>query len=103
MTLIEGSSVGGAETETVLLVVSELVTNAVQHAGGVTGFGLKAGPGTVTVTVEDASRLPPRLLPPDPARPGGLSWHLVQDLAQDVAVSIGAGGKAVSAVLPLAH
>jgi hypothetical protein len=31
---------GGAEAEAVPLVVSELVTNAVQHAGGVTGFGL---------------------------------------------------------------
>ncbi|MFH8411390.1 hypothetical protein ACH4FX_42540 [Streptomyces sp. NPDC018019] len=37
------------ETHAVLLVVSELFTNALQHAGNVTGFGLQAGEGTVTV------------------------------------------------------
>ncbi|WDV49494.1 ATP-binding protein [Streptomyces coeruleorubidus] len=89
---------GGAETEAVLLVVSEPVTNAVRHAGGVTGFGLRAGPDTVTATVEDASRLPP-----DAARPGGIGRRLVQDLAQDVAVTVGPSGKAESAVLPLGH
>jgi anti-sigma regulatory factor (Ser/Thr protein kinase) len=94
---------GGADPESVLMVVSELVTNAVQHAGGMTGFGLEAGAGTVTVTVEDASRIPPQVLPPDPARPGGFGWPLVQALAQDVYVSVGSGGKTVSAVMPLPH
>lgn len=40
---------GGSAVDAVLLVVSELFTNAVLHAGGVTGFELKAGAGTVTV------------------------------------------------------
>lgn len=57
-----------------------LVTNAVQHAGGVTGFGLKAGEGTVTVVVEDASPQPPRPQPFDRTRPGGFGWPLVQSL-----------------------
>ncbi|PPS72614.1 MULTISPECIES: hypothetical protein [Streptomyces] len=34
-----------AEAEAVLIVVSELVTNTLVHAGGVTGFQLRAGPG----------------------------------------------------------
>ncbi|MFI9251265.1 hypothetical protein [Streptomyces sp. NPDC053069] len=33
--------------------MSELVSEAVRHGGGVTGFGMWAGAGTGTVTVED--------------------------------------------------
>ncbi|MGW0537466.1 ATP-binding protein [Streptomyces sp. NPDC003032] len=65
---------GGAAVDVVLLVVSELFANAVRHAGGVSGFRLKARPGTVTVEVHDASTVPPRLLPPDVTRPGGFGW-----------------------------
>ncbi|MGW3037440.1 hypothetical protein ACWDCB_40370 [Streptomyces sp. NPDC001178] len=61
----------GSEAEAVMLVVSELFTNAVQHAGGVTGFRLEAGAGAVTVAVDDASSLPPRPRPLDPRTPGG--------------------------------
>ncbi|MFF8925914.1 ATP-binding protein [Streptomyces longwoodensis] len=64
---------GGDEADAVLLVVTELISNAVRHAGGVTGFGLRAGPGTVTVTVHDASRQPPRLQLTDPREPGGFA------------------------------
>ncbi|PAZ17141.1 ATP-binding protein [Streptomyces sp. SA15] len=46
---------GGSAVDAVLLVVSELFANAVQHAGGVTEFRLEAGPGTVMVAVQDAS------------------------------------------------
>ncbi|MFF1690728.1 ATP-binding protein [Streptomyces sp. NPDC058254] len=93
----------GAEAESVLLVVTELVTNAVRHAGGLTGFGLRAGQGTVTVSVEDASRMPPQPRPTDPTRPGGFGWPLVQSLALDVQVSGRRGGKTVSAMLPFSH
>lgn len=92
---------GGPEAESVLLAVSELVTNAVRHAGGVTGFGLRTGEGTVTVSVEDASCRPPRPWTEDPTQPGGFGWFLVQYLALDVQVSVGPSGKTVSAVLPL--
>ncbi|MEH0421152.1 ATP-binding protein [Streptomyces sp. B21-083] len=94
---------GGAEVEAVLLVVSELVTNAVRHAGGITGFGLRAGVGTVTVSVEDASSVPPCPRRPDAAEPGGLGWLLVQELATDVRVSGRANGKTVSVVLSLSR
>jgi hypothetical protein len=58
-----------------LLVVCELFANAVQHAGGVTGFRLEAKPGAGAV--DDASTLPPRPRPLDPRTPGGFGWHLV--------------------------
>ncbi|MFC4469952.1 ATP-binding protein [Streptomyces xiangluensis] len=93
----------GAETDAVLLVVSELVTNAVRHAGGVTGFRLVAGPGTVTVSVEDSSATAPRPQRSKSGEPGGFGWHLVQELSADVRVSIGPRGKTVSALLPLSH
>ncbi|MGC0400488.1 anti-sigma regulatory factor (Ser/Thr protein kinase) [Streptomyces sp. SAI-126] len=91
---------GGSALDAVLLVVSELFTNAVRHAGGVTGFRLKAGPGTVAVTVHDASTIPPRRLPLEVTRPGGFGWHLVQELSVDVRVDVHATGKTVTAVVP---
>ena len=69
---------GGSARDAVLLVVSELFTNAERHAGGATGFRLEAGPGTVAVTVHDASTVPPRPVPLEATRPGGFGWHLVQ-------------------------
>ncbi|MCT9081347.1 ATP-binding protein [Streptomyces fulvoviolaceus] len=95
-----GPGIGG-EAGTVLLVVSELVTNAVRHAGGVTGFRLASGPGTVTVIVEDASCSPPCPRVTGPAEPGGFGWQLVQDLSLDVQVQVRADGKTVSALVPL--
>ena len=47
--LLVAAPEGGNAVDTVLTVVSELFTNAVRHAGGVTRFELKAGAGTVTV------------------------------------------------------
>ncbi|GHE60353.1 ATP-binding protein [Streptomyces capitiformicae] len=92
-----------SEANAVLLVVSELVTNAVRHAGGLTGFELKAGPGTVTVIVADASPTPPRPRRTDVSEPGGFGWYLVRDLSADVRVRSSPKGKTVTAVLPLAR
>ncbi|GHK02578.1 hypothetical protein SY2F82_43750 [Streptomyces sp. Y2F8-2] len=93
----------GAEAEAVLLVVSELVTNAERHAGGVKGFRLAAGPGSVVVTVSDASTDPPRLSRTNAFQPGGFGWYLVQELATDITVEVHSQGKSVRAVLPVAH
>ncbi len=93
----------GEDTDAVLLVVSELVTNAVRHAGGVTRFRLVAGPGTVTVTVEDASATAPTLQRSSTGEPGGFGWQLVRELSEDVEVSTRPGGKTVSALLALSH
>jgi hypothetical protein len=91
----------GSAVVAVLLVVAELFTNAVQHAGGVAGFELKAGAGTVTVAVHDASPLPPRPRPMDAGGPGGFGWELlVQDLSMDVRVQVHSAGKTVTAVVP---
>ncbi|MCL7429834.1 ATP-binding protein [Streptomyces sp. YS415] len=94
---------GRDEMDAALLVVSELVTNAIQHAGGVTAFRLSASQDTVTVSVQDASRAAPQSRASNPGTPGGFGWPLIQALAADVRIRIGPGGKAVSAVLPLPH
>ncbi|MET9967646.1 ATP-binding protein [Streptomyces sp. NPDC006356] len=91
------------EAEAVLLVVSELVTNAVRHAGAMTGSNLVAGPGTATVCVEDASRIPPCPQPTEPGKPGGFGWHLVQELSIDVRVDARSCGETVSVILPLSR
>ncbi|MCX4579842.1 hypothetical protein OHB41_43080 [Streptomyces sp. NBC_01571] len=51
------------------------------------------------MAVHDASTDPPLSLPLDATRPGGLGWHLVQELSVDVRVEVLAVGKTVTAVV----
>lgn len=89
------------QAEAVLLVVSELVTNALRHAHGVTALRLDHSDRGLTVSVYDAADEPPRTLPLDPARPGGFGLHLVRDLAGRLDVEWCPGGKRVRATVPL--
>ncbi|WP_329140531.1 ATP-binding protein [Streptomyces sp. NBC_01476] len=79
----------------VLLVTSELVTNAIRHAGGVTAFTAVVEDGFVYVMVGDASSAPPVRSPAAaPGRPGGYGWPLVCSVAEDVTVTTHrSGGK----------
>ncbi|CAM5458312.1 MULTISPECIES: ATP-binding protein [Streptomyces] len=92
----------------VLLVTSELVTNAIRHGGGLTGFDVQLGDAHLTLHVSDASSAVPTTTradgPFDPDRPlvGGYGWPLVRRLAQDVSVRLQpGGGKCVTVTLPL--
>ncbi|MDT0442224.1 ATP-binding protein [Streptomyces johnsoniae] len=90
------------DLDAVLLVVSELVTNAIRHAGGVTGFCLEAGPRGVAVFVSDASSLRPVSGEHVPGRAGGFGWRLVRQLGSAVTVSVGPGaGKTVRVHVPV--
>lgn len=84
-----------------LLIVSELVTNAIRHGGGVTALRLAARPGLIDVEVRDHSDDMPVMR--DPARgwgPGGYGWPLVCRLASEVALTpVAGGGKAIRATL----
>ncbi|KOG63981.1 ATP-binding protein [Streptomyces griseoflavus] len=86
---------------TVLLVVSELVTNALRHAGGAWSLELTAHPDGIEVAVHDPSPQAPRLRTPDlNGGTGGFGWPLVNRLARATAVTPGpSGGKRVSALL----
>ncbi|NEC63680.1 ATP-binding protein [Streptomyces sp. SID9727] len=85
-----------------LLVTSELVTNAVVHGGGVTGFAAELHGDGLTITVSDASPD----LPVDRAGAagwvGGYGWTLVCRLATRVVVDAGPGGKSITALVAMA-
>ncbi|MCX5231910.1 ATP-binding protein [Streptomyces sp. NPDC006553] len=91
-----------------LLVTSELVTNALRHGGGLTGFGVELDPGGVTITVADASGELPHLTDgrgaeraSGPAE-GGFGWPLVRLLAQEIRLTLPPeGGKTIEVRLPL--
>ncbi|MFE5627356.1 ATP-binding protein [Streptomyces virginiae] len=83
----------------VLTVVSELVANAIRHAGGVTGFDIHRRAGLIVIEVSDRSlRLPhPRPQPAD--GPGRFGWRLVKTLAPTVFIRFRRGGKTITAAL----
>jgi anti-sigma regulatory factor (Ser/Thr protein kinase) len=86
---------------TVVLVVSELVTNALRHGGGRCTVELTAHPDTIEVAVHDPSRHVPRMRTPDlNGGTGGFGWPMVTRLAHATAVTRRVcGGKTVSAFL----
>jgi anti-sigma regulatory factor (Ser/Thr protein kinase) len=60
------------------LIVSELVANAVRHAGGTCTLTVSADRATVTLTVTDESSVPPVRRPPDG---GGRGLMIVEELS----------------------
>ncbi|WP_326610741.1 ATP-binding protein [Streptomyces scopuliridis] len=93
---------GAAETaDTVILVVSEFVTNALRHGGGICSLNLTAHPDSIEVAVHDRSPQPPRMRAPDlNGGTGGFGWPMVNHLAHATSVTRRAdGGKTVSAFL----
>ncbi|MEV7425904.1 MULTISPECIES: ATP-binding protein [unclassified Streptomyces] len=87
--------------DTVILVVSELVTNALRHGGGTYTLRLTAHPDLIEVAVNDPSPQAPRMRTPDlNGGTGGFGWHMVNHLARTTAVTRRPpGGKTVSAFL----
>lgn len=88
-----------AQVDDLLLVTSELVTNAHRHGGGVTGFGLKVGRDRVTVSVSDASGNSPVYELRQELRPGGFGWPIVLRLCREVTVDTHPGGKTIHAAV----
>ncbi len=71
-------------TDDLLLVASELITNAVRHGTGEIEVRVGVGPGSVRLEVLDEGHVhvtePPAVMPVD--GPGGWGLHLVRALAQ---------------------
>jgi anti-sigma regulatory factor (Ser/Thr protein kinase) len=83
----------------VLLVVTELVDNVVQHTDGGGELTVECDGDAVRVDVHDRSRSFPRLQRPDLKRPGGRGLMLVAALAQTWGSRPTADGKVVWARL----
>ncbi|MFI1395725.1 ATP-binding protein [Streptomyces sp. NPDC020681] len=95
-----GEEVTCDQVEDATLVVSELVTNAMRHGRSSCRLRLHVDPGTVTVEVEDASPVHPRLCSPLETDESGRGMVMVRELSRHFAVRGGpGGGKTVQAVL----
>ncbi|MGW6684066.1 ATP-binding protein [[Kitasatospora] papulosa] len=86
-----------------LLVTSELVTNAVRHGGGLTGFNAEITDDGLLLTVADASTHAPVTAERDPAAAsvGGYGWLLVRRLARRVSITYLPDGKHIVALVAL--
>ncbi|MFD6423673.1 ATP-binding protein [Streptomyces sp. NPDC060198] len=81
-----------------LLIVSELVTNAVRHAPGPSTLTLTTASGALDIAVTDHSRVPPAPRAPDRADgTGGMGLHIAEDLGARVFTQVLADGKCVHA------
>ncbi|WP_405667894.1 ATP-binding protein [Streptomyces sp. NBC_01166] len=87
--------------DTLVLVVSALVTNALRHGGGRYTLRLSAGPDTVTAAVSDPSPARPREHTPDlDGGSGGFGWHMTRHLTTHRTITTGPGyGKTIHAQL----
>ncbi|MCX4976720.1 ATP-binding protein [Streptomyces sp. NBC_00620] len=85
----------------ILLVVTELVANSVQYAPGPFELRMRRTFDGVHVTVRDSSTTPPA---PRPCLPlhggGGIGWHLIHTLCDQVSVVLRPDGKDVHTFLP---
>ncbi|MFF1644820.1 ATP-binding protein [Streptomyces sp. NPDC058240] len=86
---------------TVVLVVPELVTNALRHGGGTYTVDLTEHPDSIEVSVHDRSSQAPRMRTPDlNGGTGGFGRPMVNRLARATVVTRRAsGGKTVTALL----
>ncbi|MBO3738021.1 ATP-binding protein [Actinoplanes flavus] len=75
------------------VVVSELVTNAVRHGGGLVELSIEAHGGRVTVAVADGSSVVPRRRDPDGV--GGRGIALIEAFSNGWTVENHHGGKRV--------
>lgn len=92
-------------TETFLLVVSELVTNALRYGNGVTDFQVGATRNTLTVDVGDSSSALPRERAPgsfEGGESGGFGWPIIRHLAHDITIRLRHNnGKIIHAGIPM--
>lgn len=93
--------IGGRAVEEVMLVVSELVTNADRHSDGPYILELEGTGTAVTVCVYDSSDALPLRYPRDPERVGRHGLEIVHALAAEVSAERVPVGKRVRAVVPL--
>ncbi len=77
------------------LLISELVINAVLHAGTESELVLRCTPGHLRVEVSDGSSTAPVRMPYSPSSPTGRGLLILEDLADSWGIEIGDGSKTV--------
>ncbi|PPS70020.1 hypothetical protein BZZ08_07269 [Streptomyces sp. MH60] len=99
-----GREVREEDVVDLLLVVSELVTNAIRHGEGLAGFEVRPTEEGLWIAVHDnSSVVPPAAYVFPTTHPGGgYGWPLVARLARDITVAPRpGGGKTIGALVPL--
>ncbi|WP_037808407.1 ATP-binding protein [Streptomyces sp. NRRL F-2580] len=92
---------GPASADIVLLVVSELVSNAIRHTDGPCTLHLALQGESVDVRVTDTSPHPPEPRAPHTEGTGGWGWLLVDQLTTNVHIEPApGGGKTICARIP---
>jgi anti-sigma regulatory factor (Ser/Thr protein kinase) len=93
-----GTSTGAVQDA--LVLVSELVSNAMRHAPGPCTLELADRSGLLVIAVSDTGTTPPQPRAADLETGGGFGWHLLQRLALRVDVLLDPPrGKTVSVTL----
>lgn len=95
---LEGAGVPRATVETATLLVSELASNAVQHARSAFSVGMTQHGHSITVAVADESGVQPRVR--EPSVDGGRGLRIVEALAEEWGVRDRHPGKTVFFRLP---
>ncbi|MCF2540352.1 MULTISPECIES: ATP-binding protein [Streptomyces] len=99
-TRAQGESPSPTTVDDILLVVTELVTNAVRHGGGLVAFDATLDGETLTISVTDASPAAPHTVQrTHSTAPGGFGWPLVRQLSREVTVTPTAHGKTIRAIM----
>ncbi|POX51292.1 ATP-binding protein [Streptomyces sp. Ru71] len=93
--------IGDRAEDALLLVVSELVTNAERHSNGPYILELEGTDAAITVSVYDSSVALPLRFPRDPERVGRHGLEIVHALAAQVTAERVPVGKRVSALMRL--
>jgi anti-sigma regulatory factor (Ser/Thr protein kinase) len=83
------------DCEAVVLLTSELATNAINHALPPYTLGVAVHDRTVRIEVTDHSDGVPAVLHPEPTEPGGRGMLIIDQLADGWGVDWGAGSKTV--------
>ncbi|GAB2617580.1 ATP-binding protein [Streptomyces capparidis] len=99
---VHGLPVSARARDTVQLVVSELVTNAVKHAPGPCVLDLQVRGGAVEITVWDSEPVLPVARAADPGRVGQHGLEIVMALCQGYEVRREPVGKRSTASIALA-
>ncbi|MFJ6934339.1 ATP-binding protein [Streptomyces sp. NPDC101132] len=98
--VLAARGVTGTEADDALLVVTELVSNARRHAGGVTAFRIRCLESSAVIEVSDARQDLPVDRPTPADVPGRFGWLMINRIAERVVAEPHGAGKTITVVLP---